>query len=276
MRPTSLSLLLAVPAAAYGVVAGLLVPRAAYRLAVPYGAPWRTECPGGHPLPGWVGLARCAECAARVTPDGRAARDRREARGTSGAECGGSGGRGGAYGPGAAAPAVATALACALLAAAAGARPELVVWLLLAPFAVLLAVVDRAVHRLPDAVTLPLAAAGAALLGIAALLPGAAGSWPRALLGGLALGGLYCLLFLANPRGLGLGDVKLAVPLGVALGWYGWGALLTGAFAGFALGAVYGVSLVAAGRAGRKDALPFGPFMAAGALVGLLLGGLTV
>ncbi|MGK5499299.1 prepilin peptidase [Streptomyces sp. URMC 125] len=276
MRPTSLSLLLAVPAAAYGAAVGLLVPRAAYRLAVPYGAPWRAECPGGHPLPGWVGLARCAECAARDAPDGRAAQDRREARGAPGAERGGSGGRGGAYGPGAAAPAVATALACALLAAAAGARPELAVWLLLAPFAVLLAVVDRAVHRLPDAVTLPLAAAGAALLGIAALLPGAAGSWTRALLGGPALGGLYCLLFLANPRGLGLGDVKLAVPLGVALGWYGWGALLTGAFAGFALGAVYGMSLVAAGRAGRKDALPFGPFMAAGALVGLLLGGLTV
>ncbi|MDG9703074.1 A24 family peptidase [Streptomyces sp. DH37] len=252
-------------AAVYGAAAGLLVPRAAYRLAVGPGTPWRAECPGGHPLPGWVGLARCREC--------------RECRGCGEPRKPGTPGTydaSGTYGPGAAAPVAVTAVVCALVAAAVGARPELGVWLLLAPFAVLLAVVDRSVRRLPDVVTLPLAAGSAALLGVAALLPGAGGSWPRALLGGVVLGGAYLVLFLVNPRGMGFGDVKLALPLGVVLGWYGWGTLLAGAFAGFALGAVYGLSLVAVRGAGRKEAMPFGPFMVAGALVGLLLGGPAV
>ncbi len=75
------------------------------------------------------------------------------------------------YAPGALAPLV-TVLVCVALAAATGARPELVGWLVLAPVAVLLAVVDRRVHRLPDVLTLPLAAAAVLLLGGAALLPG--------------------------------------------------------------------------------------------------------
>lgn len=242
-------LTLIVLAAVYGTAAGLLVPRAAYRLAVEAGTPWRTHCPAGHRLPGWLGPARCGEC---------------------------GNGRDGLYGPGATPAAAVTAVMCALVAAAVGGRPELGVWLLLVPCAVLLAVVDHRVHRLPDVVTLPLAACSAVLLGVAALLPGAGGSWVRALLGGAVLGGAYLVLFLVNPRGMGFGDVKLAVPLGVALGWYGWGVLMGGAFAGFLFGAVYGMSLVLARRASRKAAMPFGPFMVAGALVGLLAGGLTV
>lgn len=75
--------------------------------------------------------------------------------------------------------AVVTALLCAVLAAATGTRPELAVWLLLAPVGVLLAAVDLAVHRLPDPLTLPLAAAALALLGAAALLPEHAGTGRR-------------------------------------------------------------------------------------------------
>lgn len=167
-----------------------------------------------------------------------------------------------------------TALVCAALAAATGPRPELGVWLLLTPFAVLLVIVDRAVRRLPDRVTLPLAAAAAALLGGAALLPGARGSWGTALLGGLVLGGCYAVFFVCNPRGLGLGDVKLALSLGVALGWYGWPVLLAGGFLGFALAAVYGVGLMVR-RRDRKVVMPLGPFMIVGALVGVLLGALA-
>ncbi|MEV7087332.1 prepilin peptidase [Streptomyces sp. NPDC093085] len=167
------------------------------------------------------------------------------------------------------------ALGCAALAAATGARPELAVWLLLAPVALLLSLVDRNVHRLPDHLTLPLALAAAVLLGVAALVPGAGGSWTGALLGGLVLGGCYFVLFLINPRGMGFGDVKLALSLGVLLGWYGWAVLFLGAFAGLALGGLYGLGLVILRRAGRKSVMPFGPFMIAGALLGLLLGGLT-
>lgn len=46
-------------AAVYGVTGGLLLPRAAYRLSVEPDRPWRDRCPEGHPLPGWLGLARC-------------------------------------------------------------------------------------------------------------------------------------------------------------------------------------------------------------------------
>ncbi|WP_444971477.1 prepilin peptidase, partial [Streptomyces sp. SAI-25] len=178
------------------------------------------------------------------------------------------------YAPGTLAP-LATVLACLALAAATGARPELAGWLLLAPVAVLLATVDRRVHRLPDPLTLPLAAAAALLLGGAALLPGHAGSWTSGLLGGVVLGGFYLLLFLINPNGMGFGDVKLALALGVALGWYGWEVLFLGGFAGFLFGAAYGLGLVLLRRAGRKTGIPFGPFMIAGALTGVLLGGLA-
>ncbi|MFI1570138.1 prepilin peptidase [Streptomyces anulatus] len=179
-----------------------------------------------------------------------------------------------AYAPGVLAPLV-TVVACVALAAATGARPELIGWLALTPVAVLLAVVDRRVHRLPDPLTLPLAAAVVLLLGGAALLPGHAGSWTSGLLGGLALGGFYFLLFLINPNGMGFGDVKLALALGVALGWYGWTVLFVGGFAGFLFGALYGLALVLLRRAGRRTGIPFGPFMLGGALTGLLLGALA-
>ncbi|MFC9862409.1 MULTISPECIES: prepilin peptidase [unclassified Streptomyces] len=283
-------------AALWGAATGLLIPRAAYRFSVEPEEPWRDTCPAGHPLTGpargWLGSTRCTACAVAVVPVSRpvAPGDQDGERdggrdGESGRE--GDGGRDaaaeatgspvpgtGRYAPGILAPVV-TALACAALAAGAGLRPELAVWLLLAPVAVLLAVVDRRVHRLPDPLTLPLAAAAALLLGTVSLLPEHAGSWTSALLGGLALGGFYFLLFLINPNGMGFGDVKLALALGVALGWYGWAVLFVGGFAGFLFGAAYGLGLVILRRAGRRTGIPFGPFMIAGALVGLLLGALA-
>ncbi|MFK8848828.1 prepilin peptidase [Streptomyces sp. Ac-502] len=170
-------------------------------------------------------------------------------------------------------------MAGALLAGATGARPELVVWLAAAPVAVLLAVVDWRVRRLPDVLTLPLAAGAVLLLGLVALSGGGAGVWGGALLGGLGLGGFYFVLYLVNPAGMGLGDVKLAIGLGVTLGWYGWAILITGAFLGLLLGALYGCGLLlrrARGAEARDDgpepAMPYGPFMIIGALLGVLLG----
>lgn len=167
---------------------------------------------------------------------------------------------------------LATALLCATFALATGTRPELGVWLLLAPLAVLLAVVDFKVQRLPDVLTLSLVAAALALLGVAAAVPEHAGDWLNALFGALALGGGYFVLFLINPNGMGFGDVKLALGLGAVLGWYGWSVVFLGTFAGFLLGALYGAGLVVARRAGRKTSIPFGPFLIAGAYAGLLIG----
>lgn len=271
-----MDIVLLVVAAVWGGATGLLIPRAAYRFAVDPEDPWRTACPAGHtftgPFGGWFGPARCTSCRPRA--QATVARG-----GAGGAPVPGSGGArprpgGVPYAPNTLAPLV-TAFACVALAAATGARPELPGWLLLAPVAVLLATVDRRVHRLPDPLTLPLAAAAVLLLGGAALLPGHAGSWTSGLLGGLVLGGFYLLLFLINPNGMGFGDVKLALALGVALGWYGWGVLFLGGFAGFLFGAVYGLGLVVLRRAGRRTGIPFGPFMIAGALTGVLLGALA-
>ncbi|MFG3392293.1 prepilin peptidase [Streptomyces parvus] len=281
-------------AAVWGAATGLLIPRAAYRFAVEPEEPWRTACPAGHPLTGpargWLGLARCAACATQADPAAQAApvpeTPAPEPQASAAPEAPAPEPQAlpappppvttapPAYAPGALAPLV-TVLVCVALAAATGARPELVGWLVLVPVAVLLAVVDRRVHRLPDVLTLPLAAAAVLLLGGAALLPGHAGSWTSGLLGGLALGGFYLLLFLINPNGMGFGDVKLALALGVALGWYGWTVLFLGGFAGFLFGAAYGLALVLLRRAGRRTGIPFGPFMAAGALTGVLLGALA-
>ncbi|MER5340700.1 MULTISPECIES: prepilin peptidase [Streptomyces] len=239
VRPLWLTVL----AALWGAAAGLLVPRAAYRFAVEPDEAWRTRCPDGHVLTGaaggWLGLARCPDCR---------------------------------YGPGTPLVALATAGACAGLALATGARPELAVWLLLAPLGVLLAVVDFRVQRLPDVLTLPLAGLALVLLGVMALVPEHAGAWPTALLGSLVLGGAYFLLFLVNPNGMGFGDVKLALGIGAVLGWYGWGTVVLGTFAGFLFGGLYGLGLVLMRRAGRKTSIPFGPFLIAGAYVGLLIG----
>ncbi|MGW1790825.1 prepilin peptidase [Streptomyces tubercidicus] len=240
--------MLMVLAAAYGAAAGLLLPRPVHRMAVEPEEEWRAVCPGGHaitgPGRGWLGRGHCPEC--------------------------------GAYGPGALPTAVATALVCAALAAATGPRPELVAWLVMTPVGVLLAAVDQRVRRLPDVLTLPLAAAGAVLLGLGGWLTGETAAWRRALLGGLLLGAFYLVLYLANPRGIGLGDVKLAVGLGIALGWYGWRTLVTGGAAGVLIGALYGAGLLLVRRGARDTAMPLGPFMIIGAFCGLLLGAAAV
>ncbi|WP_326699562.1 A24 family peptidase [Streptomyces sp. NBC_01754] len=263
----------------WGAATGLLLPRIAYRFSVEPEEPWRAACPAGHPLTGpgrgWIGSATCTSCALAAVPthqDGTGAAPEgapEAAVPTARPRCAPR------YAPAAVPPAV-TALVCAALAWAVGPRPELVVWLAVTPVAVLLAVIDHRVHRLPDLLTLPLAAVTALLLGGAALLPGHAGSWITALLGGAALGGFYLLLFLINPHGMGFGDVKLALALGLALGWYGWAVVCAGGFAGFLFGALYGGGLMLLRRAGRKTGIPFGPFMIAGALLGLLAGGLAV
>ena len=87
---------------------------------------------------------------------------------------------------------------------------------------------------------------------------------------------LYCFylaLRLLRPGGMGGGDVKLAGVLGLYLGWLGWGSLAVGAFAAFFFGGVFGLALMAFGRAGRRTAIPFGPWMIAGAWAGILAGG---
>lgn len=104
---------------------------------------------------------------------------------------------------------------------------------------------------------------------------GGAAGWGdllRAGAGAVVVGGSYLVIALVHPAGMGLGDAKLAVLLGLYLGWTGWSAVVVGWFAGFLFGGVYAVALLAVRRAGRRTPVPFGPWMLAGAWVGLVAG----
>ncbi|HEY3095549.1 MAG TPA: A24 family peptidase [Acidimicrobiia bacterium] len=137
---------------------------------------------------------------------------------------------------------------------------------------VALSVIDLEHFLLPNRVVYPLTLATIVLLTLAALGDGDWGALGRAVLGGVAGMVTLGVLHLASPRSMGFGDVKLAFVLGLALGWLGWGELVLGLFCGFLAGALVGVVLIALRRRGRKDHLPFGPFLAFGTLVVLLWG----
>jgi leader peptidase (prepilin peptidase)/N-methyltransferase len=166
---------------------------------------------------------------------------------------------------------LATAAVFVVLAARIGAHAALPAYLYLGAIGVALAVIDIDHKRLPDALTLPSYAVGIVLLALAGLVH--AGPWPlvRGLIGMAALFAFYLVLVLIYPAGMGLGDVKLSGVLGLYLGFVGFGALVVGAFAAFLIGGVVGIGLLLAG-AGRKAKIPFGPYMLAGALVGILAG----
>jgi leader peptidase (prepilin peptidase)/N-methyltransferase len=140
----------------------------------------------------------------------------------------------------------------------------------LAGCAVALAWIDAAVQRLPDALTAPAYAGTVAFLLLAAAVGGQWRDLLRAVLGGLALAVAYLALVVISRSAVGLGDAKLAASLGTLTAWPGWPTLIAGAFAGFLLGAIYGVGLLVSRRAHRGQHIPFGPFMIAGAFLVLL------
>ena len=166
---------------------------------------------------------------------------------------------------------VTAGLALAVVAARATSGWELaaLAWLVLV--AVPLALIDVAVHRLPDPLTAAAFTGTLALLAVAALTGHQPGRLARAAIGAAILACFYFALWLIRPDGMGLGDPKLAASIGLALGWTSWQALLTGTFTGFALAAIYGGVLLATHRASRTSHLPLGPFILLGALAAIPL-----
>jgi leader peptidase (prepilin peptidase)/N-methyltransferase len=144
-------------------------------------------------------------------------------------------------------------------------------WLYFTAVGIALAAIDLETRRLPTPIILPSYAVLAALLGLAALVQPDGWALLRAALGALALFAFFFALVFIYPAGMGFGDVRLAGLLGAVLGYLGWATWAIGAFAGFLLGALVGVALLAARRAGRKTAVPFGPSMIAGALLALFV-----
>jgi leader peptidase (prepilin peptidase)/N-methyltransferase len=109
----------------------------------------------------------------------------------------------------------------------------------------------------------------AAVAAVTIAAVGDPGSLPERAIAALAAGGLFFLVALAYPRGMGLGDVKLAAAMGLFLGSDVAAAILVALLAG----SLVGLAMIAGqGSAARKRAIPFGPFLALGGVVGLLLG----
>jgi len=121
-------------------------------------------------------------------------------------------------------------------------------------------------HRIiPNKITLP-AAVAALVIGVALDLRGL----PEQLIAGAGAGGFLLAFALLYPRGMGMGDVKLAAVLGLFLGR----SVAVAILAGVLLGTVVGAAVMArlGVETGRKTAVPFGPFLAAGTLTAALWG----
>jgi leader peptidase (prepilin peptidase) / N-methyltransferase len=177
---------------------------------------------------------------------------------------------------------VPVALACVAVATLVGwrvgVRPELPAFLYLAVVAVALAVVDIALKRLPDPLTLPSYGVGAALLGAAApFTTGGTARFLHALIGMAALWALFAVQWFVIPDEVGRGDVKLAGVLGLYLGWLGLEAWMLGTVGTFLLGGLFAAVLMALGRVSskshvnRKSQIPYGPFMLVGTLAAVLI-----
>jgi leader peptidase (prepilin peptidase)/N-methyltransferase len=149
---------------------------------------------------------------------------------------------------------------------------ELVAFLVLTAVSIALALIDLDTRRLPNVIVVPALITGTVLLAAAALARGDLLALAGAATGGAGLFLLYLVLALVSRGGMGMGDVKLAAVLGLYLGFLGWGNLLVGAFAAFVFGGVFGVVLMLIRRAGRKTAIPFGPWMILGAWLGVFAG----
>jgi leader peptidase (prepilin peptidase) / N-methyltransferase len=161
----------------------------------------------------------------------------------------------------------------ALRLAGAGLGWAIPAYLAVAFVCLVLAVIDATERLLPNRITYPAFPAVLGLLLLASLALGDLGRLARGLAAAAAVGGFFLLLALISPGGMGLGDVKLAPTLGLALGWLSWGTVAVGVFAAFLLGGLAGLVAIVALGLSRKSLLPFGPWLVTGALLGVLAGG---
>ena len=165
-------------------------------------------------------------------------------------------------------------LATAALFVAAWLRLDVVPAAIVAPFlGIMLAVglIDARHRIVPNRLVYP----AVVLFGAAILVARAAGgplSPVRAALGLLAFGGPLLIVALIAPRGMGMGDVKLAALIGLVLGALGCRYVAVAAVGGALLGGLGGVVALAMGRS-RKTTIPFGPYLAAGAVLAALFAG---
>jgi len=163
-------------------------------------------------------------------------------------------------------PIVETITAAVLVVAYAAFGPSVnfLVACVLLPVLVALTAIDLDHQMIPDAITLP-----GIVVGLVINVVGRRISWLDCAIGILLGGGLFLVIILVSRGGMGGGDLKLGAMLGAFLGWQ---ALLVALFVAIVLGGAIGAVLLATGRRGRKDPIPFGPFLAAGGAMALFWG----
>lgn len=148
----------------------------------------------------------------------------------------------------------------------------LIALLYFSALSIVLAAIDLDTHRLPNILVLPAYGVVLTLWALAAITGSDLVSLLRALAGAGILFGMYLVLALISPKGMGLGDVKLAGVIGLMLGWFGWEHVAVGALSAFLLGGAFGITLIVFRRASRSSGIPFGPWMLAGAWLGIWFG----
>lgn len=172
--------------------------------------------------------------------------------------------------------AVVVQVVCGLLWAAAalrfGADWALPAYLVFFTSLLAISVIDFDLHIIPNRIVYPTIFVSVPLLAVAAAADGDWTNFRHALLGAALAWLALLVVHLISPAGMGFGDVRLAFVLGLFLGWLSLRHVLTGIFLGFLLGAVIGVGLVALRIRSRKDAVPFGPFLAGGAILAVFAG----
>jgi leader peptidase (prepilin peptidase)/N-methyltransferase len=147
---------------------------------------------------------------------------------------------------------------------------SVLLWLVLVTVGVPLTVIDITLHRLPDRLTTTLALLSATIIVGDALIHHHYSRLIPTLIGALALPAFYLALMIISRGGMGMGDVKLAIGIGMVSGFFGVRTVLVSSFAAYILGSAIGIGLMIAGKAGRKTAIPFGPFMLVGQAIALV------
>ncbi|MDQ0755524.1 A24 family peptidase [Arthrobacter sp. B3I4] len=165
----------------------------------------------------------------------------------------------------------AAALLCALLGWRFGLSPALPAFLVLAVGGVHLARIDIFHHLLPNRLVVPLLGAGIISFAAASVALGAWGQFGRGLAGGTILFSFYFILALISPNSIGMGDVKLAAPVGLYLGYLGWSQLFYGGALGFVAGGVASLAFLLRKRTNKPPEVAYGPSMLAAAFAVILV-----
>ncbi len=231
-----------------GALAGLAVRSTVFSLSVPAERPPRTDCPRchaailghGHRTEEVLVWGRCRRCHSRIAPPPLLVE-------------------------------VPLGVVFALLAYRQSDVWAVLAFCWLSAHGAAAALVDLAVRRVPNVLTL------SSYIGVVAFLAVQTASghdWAgllKAVIGGIGLAVFYLVLAVASRGGLGLGDVKLAAGLGTALSWIGITALVAGTVLGLLLAGATGLAAILMGRLRWHQQFPFGPCLVLGALLILLV-----